>query len=292
MTAAPLQGSGPSGPGRHFVFACLLALVLAPLMAVAHGDLHEQIVAISRRVEADPTNADLILRRAELFREHEQWPQADADYERAGKLAPDNPAISLGRGKLYLAMGRLDAARAALDSVLDQQPTHVDALATRAQVLQALGDHAAAASDYAQTIAIASSPEPDFYLGLARSLSAMQPARDDEALASLDAGVARLGKLPTLSLAAIELQARRGEFDDALRRLDKLREGQARQEAWLQRRGDILMAAQRPDEAMQAWRDAMVALEALPPRLRGTGAMLALRDRLTQRLQTASPRPQ
>ncbi len=274
------------------MFACLLALVLAPPMAVAHGDLHEQIVAISQRIQAEPSNAALVLRRAELYREHGQWAQADADYDRAGKLAPENPAIRLGQGKLYLAMGRLDAARAALGSVLDQQPAQVDALATRAQVLQALGEHAAAASDYVQAIAIASSPEPDFYLGLARSLSAAQPARDDEALASLDAGLARLGKLPTLSLAAIELQARRGEFDDALQRLDKLREGQARQEAWLERRGDILIAAQRPDEASQAWRDAMVALEALPPRLRGTGAMLELRKRLTQRLQTARPRLQ
>lgn len=265
---------------------------LAPPIAVAHGDLHEQIVAISQRIQAEPSNAALVLRRAELYREHEQWPQADADYDRAGRLAPANPAVSLGRGKLYLAMGKLDAARVSLDSVLVAQPEHVDALATRAQVLQARGEHEAAAADFARAIANASSPEPDFYLGRAGSLSAARPARDDEALASLDAGVARLGKLPTLSLAAIELQARRGEFDDALQRLDKLREGQARQEAWLERRGDILMAAQRPDEASQAWRDAMVALEALPPRLRGTGAMLELRKRLTQRLQTASPRPQ
>lgn len=274
------------------MFACLLAAAFLPLIAIAHGDLHEQIVAISQRIQADPSNASLILRRAELHREHGQWSQADADYDLAGKLAPDNPAIDLGRGKLYLAMAKPDVARAALDRVLDAQPTHVDALATRAQALQALGEHEAAAADFAQAIANASSPEPDFYLGRARSLSAARPARNDEALACLDAGTARLGKLPTLSLAAIELQVKRGEFDDALRRLDTLRESQPRQEGWLERRGDILMAAQRPDEAMQAWRDAMAALEALPPRLRGTGAMLQLRDRLTQRLQTARPRPQ
>ena len=265
---------------------------IAPPIAVAHGDLHEQIVAVSQRIKADPSNADLVLRRAELYREHEQWPQANADYDRAARLAPDKPAVSLGRGKLYLAMGKLDAARASLDRVLAAQPTHVDALATRAQVLQAQGEHLAAAADYAQAIAIASSPEPDFYLGRARSLSAAQPARDDDALASLDEGLARLGKLPSLSLAAIELQVRRGEFDDALQRLDRLREAQPRQEAWLERRGDILMAAQRPDQATQAWQDSLAALEALPPRLRGTGAMLELRKRLTQRLQKVSPRPQ
>lgn len=261
-------------------------------MTLAHGDLHAQIVAISQRIDADPSNADLILRRAELHREHEQWLQAEADFDRAEKLAPENFAIGLGRGKLYLAMGKLDAARASLDRVLAAQPAHVDALATRAQVLQAQGEPDAAAADFARAIENASSPEPDFYLGRASALSAARPARDDEALASLDAGIARLGKLPTLSLAAIDLQVKRGEFDDALRRLDKLRESQPRQEAWLERRGDILMAARRPGEAMQAWRDSMAALEALPPRLRGTGAMLELRKRLTQRLQTASPRPQ
>lgn len=292
MTAAHRHRLGPSGPGRRVVFACLLSAAFAPPIAFAHGDLHEQIVAISQRIAADPSNANLILRRAELHREHEQWQQADADYDLAGKLAPDNPAIGLGRGKLYLAMGKLNAARMSLDGVLGARPTHVDARATRAQVLQALGEHEAAAADFAQAIANASSPEPDFYLGRAKSLSAARPARDDEALASLDAGITRLGKLPTLSLAAIDLQVKRGEFDDALQRLDKLRESQPRQEAWLERRGDILMAAQRSDEAMQAWRDAIAALDALPPRLRGTGAMLALRDRLTQRLQTAHPRPQ
>lgn len=282
---------GTSGPGRRLVLACLLLATLASPIAVAHGDLHEQIVAISQRIEADPSNADLILRRADLYREHGQWPQADADYDRAGKLAPANPAISLGRGKLYLAVGKLDAARASLGRVLEAQPAHVDALATRARVLQSLGEHDAAAADYARAIENASSPDPDFYLGRASSLSAARPARDDEALASLDEGIARLGKLPTLSLAAIELQVKRGEFDDALRRLDTLRESQPRQEAWLERRGDILMAAERPDEAMQAWRDSMAALEALPPRLRGTGAMLELRKRLTRRLQTEHPRP-
>lgn len=292
MIAQSGRRPGPSGPGRRLALVCLLLAALTPPIALAHGDLHEQIVAISQRIAADPSNAGLILRRAELYREHGQWPQADADYDRAGRLAPDNPAIGLGRGKLYLAMGKPDAARASLDRVLDAQPAHVDALATRAQALQALGEHDAAAADFARAIAIASSPEPDFYLGRAHALSAASPARDDEALASLDEGLARLGKLPTLSLAAIELQARRGEFDDALQRLDKLREGQARQEAWLERRGDILKAAGRPDEAMQAWRDAMAALDALPPRLRGTGAMLALRERLTQRLQTERPRPQ
>ncbi|OGT56093.1 MAG: hypothetical protein A3E01_17655 [Gammaproteobacteria bacterium RIFCSPHIGHO2_12_FULL_63_22] len=292
MTASRTDRPGPSGHGRRIIFVCLLVAALAPPIAVAHGDLHEQIVAISQRIEADPANADLILRRAELHREHEQWPQAEADYDHVAKLAPDNRAIDLGRGKLYLAMAKPDTARAALDRVLDAQPTHVDALATRAQALQALGEHEAAAADYARAIENASSPEPDFYLGRAKSLSAARPARDDQALASLDAGIARLGKLPTLSLAAIELQVRRSEFDDALRRLDTLREAQPRQEAWLERRGDILMAAKRPDEAMRAWRDAMAALDALPPRLRGTGAMLELRKRLTQRLQTARPRPQ
>lgn len=287
MSLGIRERGGPSRALRRFVLASLLAVAVAPAIAVAHGDLHGQIVAISQRIQSDPDNAQLILRRAELYREHEQWPQAEADYQRAGVLAPDNAVVKLGRGKLLLAMGRLDGARTQLDQVLETQPTHVDALVTRAQVLQAQGEHLAAAADYARAIANAQSPEPDFYLGRASSLAAAMPARYDEAIACLDEGLARLGRLPSLSLAAIDLQVSRGRFDDALLRLDSLRAGQPRQEAWLARRGDILMAGQRPDQAIQAWRESIAALDALPPRLRGTGAMLELRARVGRQLRAA-----
>lgn len=288
---APAFPPGGRRLARAGLLAIAIAIAIASPLALAHGDLHDQIVAISQRIQADPSSVDLVIRRAELYREHEQWPEAAADYYRAEVLDRGRAAINLGRGKMFLATGKLGAARTQLDTVLKAQPHHVDALVTRAQVLQAQGKHLAAAADYAQAIATASEPEPDFYLGRANALSQSSTARTNDAIACLDEGIARLGKLPTLSLAAIELELGQGAFDSALARLDTLREGQPRQEGWLERRGDILSAAQRPELAMQAWRDALAALDALPPRLRGTGAMLQLRNRLSQRLQTGRPRP-
>lgn len=277
---------GPSGLGQRLTVISVLMVAMFSTAAFAHGDLHEQIVAISKRIRADPNDAGLVFRRAELYRDHEQWPEAVADYDRAEKLAPGFESVNLGRGKLYLATGKLDAARAQLDIVLKARPTHVDALATRAQVLQAQGEPLAAAADYAQAIANATSPEPDYYLGRAKALADADPVQIDGALATLDAGISRLGKLPTLSLAAIELEIDRGHFDAGLARLDAFRDGQSRQEGWLQRRGDLLAQAGRNDDAKAAWRDALLALNGLPPRLRGTGAMIELRARLMQRLQT------
>ena len=270
--------------GRWLAIVGLL-FVATSSVVFAHGDLHEQIVAISQRIKAEPGNAQLIFRRAELYREHEQWSEAAADYDRAGILAPGLEAVNLGRGKLYLATGKLDAARAQLDLVLKARPSHVDALATRAQVLQSMGEPLAAAVDYAQAITLAAAPEPDLYLGRARALSDANPAQVEEALRCLDAGIARLGKLPTLFLAAIDLEIDHGRFDAALARLDDFRDGQTRQEAWLERRAEILMRAGRGEEAKVAWRDALAAVDALPLRLRGTGAIIELRARLTLRLQ-------
>lgn len=291
MTSIHRSRPGARRRGHRLALACLIWVTTVSAVVLAHGDLHEQILVISQRIQADPKNAALIFRRAELYREHEQWTQAATDYDHAEKLAPGLEAVNLGRGKLYLVMGKLDAARAQLDLVLTSRPMHVDALATRAQVLQSMGEPLAAADDYAKAIANATSPEPDYYLGRAKALSDADPARIDEAIACLDAGITRLGKLPTFFLTAIDLETGRGDFNAALARLDDFREGQARQEAWLERRGDILMQAGRDEDAKAEWRDAIAAVDALPPRLRGTGAIIELRTRLTRRLQTRSLPP-
>ena len=268
---------------RRFGLVAMLAFAALAGVAFAHGDLHEQIANVTAQIRKSPDSADLYLKRAELHRLHEEWPAAAADYNRAEQLAPTAVATHLGRGKLLLATGRLDEAKAELGKFIAANPGHVDALVTRARVETKRKEPLAAAGDFARAIALAPRPEPEFYLERAQSLAAAGDDHIAEALRCLDDGTEKLGNLPTLGLYAIELDLRRKNFDAALARVEKLSAGSPRKEGWLERRGDILTAAGRPGEARTAYAAASEALRALPAHRRATKATSELEERLKQK---------
>jgi Tfp pilus assembly protein PilF len=272
--------------------AALLLFVLAVMAAPpvgAHGNLHEQIEAVSARLRAEPRNVELLFHRAELYRDHEEWALAAADYDRVEALAPGRALVHLGRGKLLLATGEPAAALAQLDRFLAREPTHVDGLATRARIRLALVQPRDAAADFAAAIAASPGPDAELYLAQADALMAAGDENAAAALAVLDAGSARLGKPVTLGLRAVEVEQRRGDVEAALSRLDALRAGQARQEGWLERRGNINAVAGRDADARRDWQAAQQALDALPPRLASTPAMRELRARLARKLAPPAP---
>ena len=54
------------------IFGCA-AVGLTPVQTVAHGQLDEQIAAVTRQIQHDPRNARLYLSRGELHRHHRKW---------------------------------------------------------------------------------------------------------------------------------------------------------------------------------------------------------------------------
>jgi tetratricopeptide (TPR) repeat protein len=272
---------------RHALAAALMAAaLLQPPATRAHGDLDGQIEGVSARLRAEPRNAGLLLRRAELLRQHEQYARAARDYDAAEAVDPRLPGIALGRGQMLRATGALGPAEAELDRFLAMVPRSIEGRVARARTRAARADWSGAAADYSVAIDIAgTSPEPEHLVERARAL---QRAGDvDGAIAGLDAGMAIVGDAPTLGLLAIELEGERGRWDEALRRLDALRAKATRQETWLERRGDLLARAGRSAEAGDAWREAIAAITRLPPQHRDTAAMRTLSARLSDKIGQA-----
>jgi predicted Zn-dependent protease len=267
----------------RFGLVAMLAFAVVAGIAFAHGDLHEQIAKLTAQIEKTPGSAELYLKRAELHRLHEDWAAAEADYARAEQLAPNAGAIHLGRGKMLLAAGRFDDARAELDKFLAGQPDDIDGLVTRARIERKREKPLVAAGDFARAVALAPRSEPEVFLECAQALAAAGDDHLADALRCLDDGTSKLGNLPSLGLYAIELERSRKNFDAALARLDKLSATSPRKEAWLERRGDILTAAGRPAEARQAYLAATEALRILPPQRRATKATNDLEARLKQK---------
>jgi len=259
-----------------------ICLGLITTFARAHEGLHEQIDAITAKLKRDPKNAALYLQRGELYRLHREWARAAADYDRASRLQPGLTIVDLGRGKMLLESRRYQQAKVVFDRFLRQRPRHVEGLVTRGRVLAKIGARLDAANDF--TEALASAPEPELYLERAQVLGGDERYIQD-ALRGLDEGIKQLGPLVTLELAAIDLELREGNYDAALTRLDVITAQSERKETWLVRRGEILKAAGRREEARKAFSAALVAIESLPPQRRQSRAMTALQLRARSALK-------
>ena len=199
---------------------CLLALLLGPPAASAHGDLHAQILAVTRAIAAAPTNASLYLQRGELHRAHHAPRSARADYDRALALDPSLDAARLARARLLVELRRATEAGPDLEAFLARHPGHVQATLVRARARGASGDVRGAVADY--DAVLAATPDPDRGLERARLLAATGREADRrQAVAGLDALMTELGPIVTLDLEAIALLVDLGDHDAALARVDR-----------------------------------------------------------------------
>jgi tetratricopeptide (TPR) repeat protein len=258
------------------------ALLAAPRGVRAHGDVHEQIAALTQQIEQEPRKVELFLRRGELHRAHQDWDAALADFDYAGTLEPKLPDLDFHRGVLFYEARWPLAARVALDRFLSRNTNHTEALIIRARVLLQLGQHRAAVRDFTQALGHATRPQPEIYLERAQALAAEGGACVDDALKGLDEGIQKLGPLVTLQLCAVDLEVRQKRFGAALARLDKAAAQARRTETWLARRGEILRQAGREQEARESFKAALAAIEQLPPMQRSVPAIRELEQRLRE----------
>ena len=247
---------------------------LASCNVFAHGEVHGQIGALTSKIDQEPSNAELLVQRGELYRIDGDVKSALADADAAAKIQPDLPGIHLLRGRVYFDKGVFHLAKASLSRFLTAQPDHVDALVTRARCRMKTKDLAGAVADFSRAIEKSSAPQPDFFLERAEAVKAL--GDKEKALAGLDEGIQRLGGSVPLVLAAIELEKDLKRFDAALVRVRKLSDQSQRKDTWLAMSGEILEQAGRKSEARDTFAKALSAIELLPPHLRGTESVQAL----------------
>lgn len=266
------------------VFIVLIAL---PQTVRAHGELEIQIAAITKQIQITTNNAaQLYLDRAELHREHKDWNAAKSDYDRAAQFDPNLTAVDFYRAKMLDDSGQLETARALFDKVLARSPKNGEAFISRARVLVKLGDRQSAIEDFQRGLGASPSPSPEHFLELAQTF--VVAGKTNDALQTLDQGIKKFGPVVTLQLYTLELELGRKNNDAALARLDTIIERAERKENWHARRGDILLAADRPAEAQKSFEASLAAIKLLPSVLQKAPPMQNLQSRVIAALTEIS----
>lgn len=274
-------------------FACLarnlgglavLGLVSAATVQ-AHAPASESIAALSRDLGDEPS-AELLLRRAEMFRVSGNAAAAYRDCDAALQLDPALRQVHLCRARIAAFEGRatdaLEAVRVYLDAdgTIGNDRSLGEREAGRAHAR--LGDLTAAVDAFQRAASFADPTDPADYLEPAEILRATRPVA---AIAVLDRGIGTLGELQALQATAIEVAAQMGDWNDALRRVDRILADAPRRERWLTERGRLLVAAGRQGEAWVAFTSALEELDRLTPVQRSVPAVRRLEEELNKALR-------
>jgi len=254
--------------------------------ANAHENLLAFIDRLTIQLSTNRNNADLLIQRADLYRLHENWVEAQNDYAAAQKLTPDSIPLLTGIAQLLVDTKADAAARVAFDRVLARESTNWFALFGRARVLARLGERQAAIADFSRGLALTPAPQAEHFLERATLQAAESGAA--EAIKGLDEGLARLGWMVSLQSAAIDLEVNRHHADEALARLETILARSVRKETWLARKGEILRDAGREQAARAVFSETLNLIDALPPRMKASPNTTELRARVERLLASAS----
>lgn len=249
------------------------------LTAAAHGDLHERIARLDARLQREPGQARLWLERGELHRQHRDFAAAERDLAEAARLDPRLPGLEPARARLLAESGREGEALALLERLCAQPRAPLEWQRLRARLLQRQGRATEAAKAWEGIVdGPGSRPQPSDVLELAALRAGL--GEIDAAVTALEDGLRRLGELPVLELRLIEILTAAGRYELALARIESARSRAPRPESWLERKAEVLRLAGRPEEAAEAARAGLAALESLPEVRRDTAAARELASRL------------
>ena len=250
--------------------------------AFPHGPWHEQLAALSARLEAAPDDTQTRLARARLFAMHGDGLAARWDIHVAGRSGAAASLTALARADLAATEEDWTAAAAEIPSFRNDLRNNSEALRLCAKIHAARGEKAEYLATLRAVVESAARPEPDDYLVLAQTLS--ENGRAEDALKVLDAGVARIGPAVGLFEAGITLEEKRGNWEGAIHRIDAASKHVPNSARWLARKADCEEKAGRAESATSSRRAALALLESLPEARRNARAnaelATALRDKL------------
>jgi tetratricopeptide (TPR) repeat protein len=261
-------------------------VVLVAGSAAAHPDLDVVERGVATELAQRPDDPALLLGEAEVHEVAGRWDAALAALAHAAAHGVDPAQVAATRGRVLLAAGRPRRARREFDRALARRPDAFAVVFLRGRAALALGRPDHAARDFGLAIAGMAQPTPDHVFAHRDALLVL--GRREAAVEALDEGIAKIGPVPSLELAALDLEVDLGRDGDALRRVDRLIASSPRNEAWIARRGELLARAGRPDEARVAY---ATALELITDRPAGRrpGPTLALEQRLRAALGPNTP---
>jgi predicted Zn-dependent protease len=228
----------------------IVLLALAPA-ARAHPDLLMQIEALDVEIEAQPGNADLLIRRGDLYRRHLDYPASARDFATARQADPSNTSLDFYEGRLLLDRGDAEDSEALLSRYLERHPKHALAWVLRGKANIRMQAPEAAAGYFAKAIEVSDRPSPELYRLNVLALVAAGDSKLTKARSVVDSGLQRFALEVTLLGLGTDIALAQNQPEAAQRYMNVLPQALRNLPQWQERLklADCLATAETADRA-------------------------------------------
>jgi len=231
--------------------------------------------------------ARLLIQRAEVHRQNQQWQRAWSDYQLALQLSNElglDMDIWFYMARSRLQAGKPDESTELLEKILQINPEHKAARLNLARSRYQLKEYELAHNEMNLFIELLDRPTPDQYLERATMARKISVAGAPLALDGLEQAVKALGPIVTLVKPLIELYLQLGHEEKALKLISSMPQMIQNLPRWQMIKGDIYAIQLRKLDAQQQYKTALAQFNKMPTGRQKTEAMQQLKQLLITRL--------
>jgi len=243
-----------AGSGLTLRIVCLLFSLALPVSpAWGHADILVQIESLDIQLQQEPGNAELLVRRGDLYRRHGDYAAAAGDFRAARLADPGFPLLDFHEGRLLLEAGDPVAAELCLDRYLLAHPQDAGAWILLAEIQLALNQAIKAAQDYAMAIQHAEQPSPGLYRDWSLALVSAGEEHWSSAGNVADIGLERFAQDMSLLALGTDIALAQNRPDRAAAYIERLAPQLAQLPRW-KARADAIQCLSAPlaeDDARQ-----------------------------------------
>ncbi|MFN0152317.1 MAG: tetratricopeptide repeat protein [bacterium] len=188
---------------------------------IARGDSAGAVSFYESAARVNPGNPTILTNLANTYLAVGRMAESEAAIRKAIDADPNSASARLLLARLLARSGRAPEARTTLEAAVAASPANADARKLLARLLADAGETAAAEAHYREALRLDPS---DGAAGYAHAILLIKLERPDEALAILDAAIARNADFyPAIGAAGV-LRMNRGERDAAVRHFRRVLE--------------------------------------------------------------------
>lgn len=265
-----------------------LMIYLCFAFALPHGDVHDQINALTQTITQFPDSTTLYLHRGELFLLDENFAAAKTDFSTCLQSGMNSPRVFLDLSKLMESLHMPDSAIYYVDLALERDGNDCPSLEWKGSLMFGMERYCESAEIYSRLISLAYQASPALYMD-ASFASRNCPKTSLTADEILIKGMSRLGRLHVLEQELVRVYLSEKKYEEALAvQTDIIDHWAVKIRPYYERAEIYLLAGNKP-AAIDDLNSALRAMKSLPAYKSSTPAMQELRSKIDLTLhQTGS----